>query len=167
MKDMGESKISLVCGTTFFLKCRTVKEGAGPWASQQWCKLIMLGAGHDTCWHKNEQDFSWEQNSFRVIPYSLDSTHTLWKSSGSSGTAGLFCRTLNAKCRMLNNSKFSDGVRKVIELDSILGHLTGKTDLKLNSPSFLTLITNFQSHSMFCIRQTPNAERRMTLKFSD
>ena len=58
MKDMGESKISLVCGTTFFLKGRTVKGGAGPRASQQWCKLIMLGAGHDTCWHKNEQDFS-------------------------------------------------------------------------------------------------------------
>ena len=44
---------------------------------------------------------------------------------------------------------------------------TGKTDLRHNSPSFLTLITTLQSHSVFYIHRTPNAERRMTLKFSE
>ena len=35
------------------------------------------------------------------------------------------------------------------ESGSIKGHYTGKTDLKLDSLSFLTLITNLQSYSAF------------------
>ena len=35
------------------------------------------------------------------------------------------------------------------ESGSIEGHYTGKSDLELDSFSFLTLITNLQSHSAF------------------
>ena len=38
-------------------------------------------------------------------------------------------------------------VRKLSESGSISGHYTGKTDLKLDSLSFLTLIAKLQSHS--------------------
>ena len=40
-------------------------------------------------------------------------------------------------------------VSKLSQPGSIEGHYTGKTDLKLDSLSFLTLIINFQQHSPF------------------
>ena len=42
-------------------------------------------------------------------------------------------------------------VKKQSKSGSIWGRYTGKTDLKLDSLSFLTLITKFQSNSTFCI----------------
>ena len=46
--------------------------------------------------------------------------------------------------------KFSDyQVKKLSESGSTWGQYTGKTDLKLDSLSFLTLITKFQRHSPF------------------
>ena len=46
--------------------------------------------------------------------------------------------------------KFSDyQVKKLSESGSTLGQYTGKTDLKLDSLSFLTLITKFERHSPF------------------
>ena len=42
-------------------------------------------------------------------------------------------------------------VRKLSESGSIYNNKTGKTDFKLSSRSFLTLITKLQSHLALCI----------------
>ena len=56
------------------------------------------------------------------------------------------CSSLNAKCRMPNDLKFSEWVRKLSESGFVKGLDTWKTDLKLDSLSFLTLNTKLQSH---------------------
>ena len=58
----------------------------------------------------------------------------------------VFCSLLNTKCRMPNDLKFSDWVRKLSESGFMKGLYTWKTDLKVDSLSFLTLNTKLQSH---------------------
>ena len=55
----------------------------------------------------------------------------------------------NAECQM--TLKLVMRVRKLSESGSIWSHYTGKIDLKLDSLSFLTLITKLQSHLAFSV----------------
>ena len=57
-------------------------------------------------------------------------------------------RTPNVKHRMTLSLVIT--VRKLSESGSISGPYTGKTDLKLDLLSFLTLVTKLLSHSAFC-----------------
>jgi len=65
------------------------------------------------------------------------------------------------KRRNSENSRLI-GVRKLSELGHIWGHYTGQTDLKLNSLSFLTLITKLQSRSAFGVASHANVLRGLS-----
>ena len=98
--------------------------------------------------------------SYCFLPQSIYQTWCLWpfwyKSRCRVNSPGLklFDVVPGIFCRMLNGCQTPNWlwclvirVRKLSESDSTWGHYTGKTDQKLDSLRFLTLINKLHSHS--------------------
>ena len=123
------------------------------------------------CWTPDDSEFS-DWGCVSQVPLRVIKTGKTDLKHNSSSFLTLITKLQVIRCstfteRQMQNDEWLwslvKRVRKLSESGSIQGRCTEKSDLKLDSLRFLTLITKLQSHSAFCKVPLPLPEVQFLL----